>query len=273
MRRNLSFEFASRSDVGLKRSQNQDACGKFPPDNSDLYSDRGQLFIVADGLGGHRGGQEASRMAVDIVQQTFFSAENLSIIQRLKDALETANNQIYERASKTPDLNGMGTTCTALALSHRKAFIAHVGDSRVYRIHRQKIEQLTQDHSQIAELQREGVLTPEQARFHPQRSILNRALGVQPTVEVDLIENLTLHPDDYFILCTDGLAKVEMEEIKNLILTNPLIQACDKLIQLANDRGGEDNVTVQIIRITGSTTPWDKMLTWIKSIILKIKNS
>lgn len=273
MRRNLSFEFASRSDVGLKRSQNQDACGKFPPVNSDLYSEMGQLFVVADGLGGHRGGQEASRMAVDIVQQYFFSNPAESIVQGLKQALEVANQRIYERAASNPELKGMGTTCTALVLYKDQAFIAHVGDSRVYRIHRQKIEQLTQDHSQIAELQREGVLTPEQARVHPQRSILNRALGVQPIVEVDLIENLTLHPDDYFILCTDGLAKVEMEEIKNLILTNPLIQACDKLIQLANDRGGEDNVTVQIIRITGSTTPWDTMLTWIDSILLKIKTS
>ena len=146
----------------------------------------------------------------------------------------------------------MGTTCTALVMKGNRACIAHVGDSRVYRINRRKIEQLTSDHSKVAELMREGVLTEKQAKTHPQRSILSRALGVGESVEVDIIDDITLRSGDFFLLCTDGLAKVTDDEIESIVLSNSVQDACEKLINVAIDRGGDDNVTVQMIRIEGN---------------------
>ena len=249
--RKLSLTIGYNSDVGIVRTENQDCYGKFPEDSDDLRSPMGQLFIVADGMGGHSGGQQASQLAVDAVQRVYFSDSGHDLLSRLKTAFEVANREIYDHSAQKPELRGMGTTCTALALQHNRGYIAHVGDSRVYRINRRKIEQLTSDHSKVAELMREGVLTEKQAKTHPQRSILSRALGVDQSVEVDIIDEIALRPGDYYLLCTDGLAKVTDDEIKSIVLSNSVQDACEKLINVAIDRGGDDNVTVQVIRIEG----------------------
>ncbi len=256
------IDFAGQSHIGLHRKDNQDYYGKFPSDNCDLNTPEGQLFIVADGMGGHQGGKVASQMAVEVVQRVYFSHSTQNISESLKTAFETANREIHQRAMKDSKLAGMGTTCTALVLKQNHAHIAHVGDSRAYRIHRNRIEKLTQDHSKVAQMQREGVLTVEEARNHPQRTILNRALGIQPTVEVDILPNISLSSGDYFVLCTDGLVNVEDVEIQNIVLTNPPQQACEKLIQLANERGGEDNVTVQVVKILKIYSLMDKILSF-----------
>ncbi|MFQ5824504.1 MAG: Stp1/IreP family PP2C-type Ser/Thr phosphatase [bacterium] len=259
----LTITFGSDTHRGLIRTDNQDYCGKYPEDSLKLFSPTGQLFLVADGMGGHMGGREASHMAVSIIQQVYFSNLSGDIPKSLHKAFETANEKIYQVATSNPNLHRMGTTCTVLALKDDKAFIAHVGDSRAYLINRNKIEQLTQDHSHVAEMRRQGILTEEEAKVHPDRSILTRALGVDSTVEVDAINNIPLIAGEYFLLCSDGLAKVDNKEIKSIILSKTPQQACERLVHLANERGGEDNVTTQVIRINGK-------LLQLKEKLLKI---
>lgn len=248
----LSITVGYNSDLGLIRSENQDSYGKFPADNDDLSAPNGQLFIIADGMGGQRGGQKASRLAVDTVQRAYFSNSINDAAKGIRKAFEAANHQIYSCSINKSEYQGMGTTCTALIMKGNQVCIAHVGDSRVYRINRRKIEQLTSDHSKVAELMREGLLTEKQAKTHPQRSILSRALGVNESVEVDIIDGMVLKGGDSFLLCTDGLAKVTDDEIKSIVLSNSVQDTCEKLINVAIDRGGDDNVTVQMIRIEGN---------------------
>ena len=246
----LLLTFANGSDVGLVRSNNQDNYGKFPADSLDLSIPSGQLFIIADGMGGHKAGETASQMAIDIIRHEYFANRAGDIARNLQQAFETANEKIYNSAQQNPDFQGMGTTCIAIVLKERTGYIAHVGDSRAYRITRNSIEQLTKDHSQVAEMMRKGILTEAEAQGHPERSLLTRALGAKPEVETDIIKNVALEPGEWYLLCTDGLAKVSDKEIKRIVSSNTPLKACRKLIDLANRRGGEDNVTVQVISIT-----------------------
>ncbi len=249
----LKIRSCGRSDIGLVRTENQDAWGKFPQDNDDLTTPHGVLFIVADGMGGHQGGREASQMAVRLISQVYFSQSEDSLPSRLKHAFEVANEQILQHAGRNPQLQGMGTTCTALVLQANHAFIAHVGDSRAYRINDHEVTQLTQDHSYVAEMQRQGILTDEEAKGHPQRSVLNRALGAKPKEEVDLVDGILMKCGDRFVICSDGLAKVTDDELKSIVMSKEPENACQALVDLANERGGSDNVTIQIITVT--TTP------------------
>jgi protein phosphatase len=251
----LTIIFNCLSDRGLKRADNQDAYGKFPKDDSALTDAKGLLFIVADGMGGHAGGKEASAMAINIVQQVYFGDPRHDIPQSLRYAMETANAQIYRRASSSLQFRGMGTTCTALAFKNDRVYVAHVGDSRAYRISTAKIEQLTQDHSKVAEMQRLGILTAEEAKRHPEKSHLYRALGIAPVVQADIIADLPpLCEGERFLLCTDGVAKVEAHEIKRLVMSNAPAAACRAIIDLANARGGSDNATVQVIAIASKSS-------------------
>ncbi|MCH7674854.1 Stp1/IreP family PP2C-type Ser/Thr phosphatase [candidate division KSB1 bacterium] len=253
MNRKLTITVGNRTDLGLTRSENQDSLGKFPENSTDLAGPLGQLFIVADGMGGHRGGREASQTAVRIIQDIYSTNKTGDIDEVLEDALREANREIFKLASSDPNLFGMGTTCTVLSLVEDEACIAHVGDSRAYRINESTFEQLTQDHSQVGEMERQGIISQQEAKEHPQRFLLNRALGAREDVEVDIYKNIKLTPGDYFLLCSDGLAKVDDQELKQAVLSNPPQQACDQLVKLANERGGEDNVTVQVIQVEGAS--------------------
>lgn len=215
---------------------------------------KGHLFIVADGMGGHQGGREASQMAVHLIEEEFFSDPSPNIPDSLLRAFNVANTEIYKRAGTDPSLRGMGTTSTALVIIGSTAYFAHIGDSRAYRITEASFEQITQDHSQVEELVRRNILTREQAERHPQRNVLSRAMGVQEEIEVDFFNNITIHPGDNFLLCSDGLAKVPKETIQEIILSHPPQEACDLLVQLANEHGGHDNVTVQVVRINALPT-------------------
>lgn len=242
--------YANLSDVGQVRSENQDFMGKFPEDDVDLASPQGQLFIVADGMGGHKGGRDASRLAVDTIEQVYSLSENSDVANNLKRAFQQANERIYKMSLENPKLVGMGTTCIALALHKNQGTIAHIGDSRIYRISKRKITQLTQDHSKVAEMERRGLLTAEEARHHPERSHLYRALGTKPEAEVDVIDDISLSDNDTFLMCTDGLFNlVEKEELKEIVLSYPPDEACKRLVDLANERGGHDNITLQIIHV------------------------
>lgn len=254
------LSYGSRTDIGNVRSENQDAFGKFPADSLDLAAPKGQMFIVADGMGGHRGGREASALAVNTIQEAYFADPADSPGNRLRNAFQTANEAIYQYGRRNPSLSAMGTTCSALVLKENRAFVAHVGDSRVYRIARSSVRQLTQDHSEVAEMVRRRMLTKEQAEKHPKRSILYRALGVGQVVEVDLIEDLSLSADEFYLLCSDGLYNnVHDDEMHTLVLSKPPQEACDALVSLSNERGGQDNITVQVIHLQGPPSVLDSV--------------
>ncbi len=245
----LFIEFGNKSDLGKIRSENQDHFGKFPAGNEDLTLPKGQLFIIADGMGGHERGREASHTAVRVISEIYYTNRYDDIGESLKHALAAANEEIYHRASSGEGLVKMGTTCTALVLYQNEAFIGHVGDSRAYYLDAGNIEQLTEDHTQVAEMYRKGIISEEEARVHPSKSVLVRALGVRPEIEIDIINRIRLKPDNYFVLCTDGLGKVKKEEIKEIVLNHPPQEACEILVDMANRMGGEDNVTLQVIKI------------------------
>jgi len=239
----LQLEFSALSDVGRTRSNNQDACGEFSRD------DGLRLFVVCDGMGGHEGGATASRIAVETIGAIFEqSSEPPEFL--LEEALEEANRRIHAQAAAEPSLHGMGTTGVALLLGAGDfAWFAHVGDSRVYRLRHGQLEALTADHSLVAELVRKGMLTPEQAETHPQRNIISRSLGPDREVRVD-VSYRQIEAGDQFVLCTDGLwGEVADPAIAAVLQREPAATSASRLVELANQNGGRDNVTVQVILV------------------------
>jgi protein phosphatase len=229
-------EHAARTDVGLEREANEDALLVRPP-----------LFVVADGMGGAQAGDVASRTVVEVFDEAAGTAE-------LPDALEAtvqeANARIHRMAADDPSLKGMGCTATASWVADDRLTTAHVGDSRLYRLRNGSFEQLTEDHSLVGGLVRLGRLTPEEAEVHPQRSVILRAVGVEATVEVDVLHH-ELEPDDVYLACSDGLTGMVRDEvIAETLETFPsLAGAAEMLIELANAAGGRDNITVVLFRV------------------------
>ncbi len=242
----MIISYGATSHVGLVRSENQDAYGSFPENNPDSADER--LFIVADGMGGHLGGKEASRIALLEVPRVFFLDKDLSVKERLMRAFQQANNCIYDKAQEGNGFDRMGTTCTALVLSNGQISIAHVGDTRAYRIEKNKIDLLTDDHTLVEEMRREGVLTEAEARVHPRRNTLTRAMGVEPNLEIDVYEIGEIKSDQRFLLCSDGLSEVTADEFQRIIMQLAPQEATDKLVEIANERGGHDNATALVLR-------------------------
>jgi PPM family protein phosphatase len=252
--------FGNYSDIGMVRTENQDSYGAFPDGNGERMPAKGQLFVIADGMGGHRGGKQASSIAVRTIDEIYFSSPEEDVKESLLHAVKEANTRINEYTVNHPDLIGMGTTCIAMAVTPRGGYIAHVGDSRVYHVTRKSIKQLTKDHSKVAEMERRGLITADEARHHPERSQLYRALGTRTTVEVDIIDEIDLEDNEYFVMCTDGLFNhVEKEEIQEIVLSRQPQEAAQALVRLANQRGGQDNITVQVIQVSGRDSFVDKL--------------
>ena len=245
--RPFAIRFGAKSDVGRVRSENQDAYGRFPEFRSERGSD--QLFIVADGMGGHEDGGRASRTAVEAARDAYFENPEVPAPVCLRHALETANARVHNEAGAGNRAKRMGTTCTAIAIVEDEAYLAHVGDSRAYRISERGITQLSRDHTLIDALLREGVLTEAEAERHPQRHALVRAIGIEPEVEVDVEHLEPPSPGETFLLCSDGLARVTDVEIRDIVRNETPQEAAETLVDLANERGGHDNVTVLVIRI------------------------
>ncbi|HUF18742.1 MAG TPA: Stp1/IreP family PP2C-type Ser/Thr phosphatase [Thermoanaerobaculia bacterium] len=245
----LLVRVAQKTDVGLVRSENQDFAILSTPEEERLAADRGSLMVVADGMGGHRGGATASRMAATIIKTEYLNNEFIDPPTALKHALESANTQIYAAAQTNPELRGMGTTCSALVIRRGVAHFAHVGDSRIYLIRGEEIHQLTQDHSLVASMVREGLLTKDEAEVHPRRNVLQRSMGVIEQVEIDVSSAMAVEPGDTFILCSDGLhglvKEAEMREVARL----PIDSATNEFIQRAIGRGAPDNVTVIVAKV------------------------
>ncbi|HXL04233.1 MAG TPA: Stp1/IreP family PP2C-type Ser/Thr phosphatase [Bacillota bacterium] len=230
---------SARTDVGLVRTVNED---------NYLLGD--VLFAVADGLGGHEAGEIASKMAVNMLKEHPLSDER-DPANRLREAFTRINAAIYQRSISDQSCRGMGTTLTALLIHDGTAYIGHVGDSRAYLVRNDVIYQLTEDHSVVGELVKMGMLTKSEAKVHPQRNLLTRAMGILPTVDIEVVE-AKVEPGDRYILCTDGLSgAIDDSGILDVVMSHQEApeKVVDELIAMANQNGGYDNVTVVAVFI------------------------
>jgi PPM family protein phosphatase len=230
-------EQAGRTDVGRQRTANEDSLVVSPP-----------LFAVADGMGGAKAGEVASAVAVEAVEAWRESDEPAEA--QLAEIVRDANRRIYDLAVADESRRGMGTTLTLAKVHDDEVSLAHVGDSRAYRLRDGELAQLTRDHSLVAELERSGQITPEAAEHHPQRSIITRALGPEPDVEVDTY-TLAGRDGDVFLICSDGLTSmISDEEVTSILRSSgSLDEAADALVRAANQSGGKDNITVILFRL------------------------
>jgi protein phosphatase len=233
---------SARTDVGLRRTANEDCFA---------HAGSAGLYLVADGMGGHTAGQVASKLATEGTVQAYrrVASADASLTEKLRYCVAAANREVFDTAQKKPELQGMGTTLVALLAGRGRIALAHVGDSRAYLIRGGRVRRLTDDHSLVAELVRRREITEVAARGHPHRHVLTRALGVRRSVEADLAE-LTPAVGDVVVLCSDGLTgHVQDAEIAKAVSHNDDLDAvCEGLVDLANARGGEDNITVALVR-------------------------
>jgi serine/threonine protein phosphatase PrpC len=233
----LAAETTCKTDIGRQRRDNED--GAFA---------RAPVFVVADGMGGAQAGEVAARIAIEAFERGLPGGGSPE--ERLANLVREANHQIYERSRADPGRAGMGTTLTAAYVDDAHVAIAHVGDSRAYLFRDGTLQRLTQDHSLVGELVRRGKLSEEQAAEHPRRSIITRALGLEPDVEVDTW-TYPARAGDVILLCSDGLTSMISEErVRDILESNPNLDAvADTLINEANEAGGRDNITVVLLRL------------------------
>ena len=226
------------TDTGRRRRRNEDSYVCEPP-----------LFAVADGMGGAQAGEVASRLAAAVLEEA--NGDELRE-ERIVELIQEANRRVFQRSSEDPAASGMGTTMTvAVTGPDGNVSIGHVGDSRAYRIREGGLEQLTKDHSLVGELMRSGKLSPEEAESHPQRSVITRAVGTEPDVDVDTF-SVDTEPGDVFLLCSDGLTDMVSDDTIQTVIAagdGDLERAARKLVEAANSSGGEDNITVLVFEI------------------------
>ncbi|MEO5657652.1 MAG: Stp1/IreP family PP2C-type Ser/Thr phosphatase [Nitrospiria bacterium] len=250
----MNVQSAGITHVGKVRSSNEDHYGTF---------DEIGLYVVADGMGGHAAGEVASLMAVETIRDTFQAAQAASDRTQpagpgadpgrpIVWAIEQANQRIFTTGRNDPALSGMGTTIAALWLSGETAYVAHVGDSRVYRLRGSVLEQITSDHSLINDYLSRGIMKPDEAATHPMKHVLVRALGTTASVAVD-VKPVPLKPGDLFLLCSDGLSNViPHAELAGTLADPPadLSVRCQRLVDVANRHGGLDNITAVLVTAT-----------------------
>ncbi len=239
----MKCRFAGLTDPGLLRNFNQD----------NYYIDPdGRFFIVADGMGGHAGGQEASQLATEAIQaylEQHWQSQTEST-ELLEQAIYEANQAILEDQKNHPERSDMGTTAVVVMFRNEQPWFAHVGDSRLYRLRSSKLEQITEDHTWVAKATKAGDITPEQARMHPWRHVLSQCLGRRDLQQVD-VQPMDVQPGDRLLLCTDGLT----EELTDPLIASDLQpslrneEAATNLIEAAKEKGGRDNITVVIVEI------------------------
>ena len=251
------LSFAMRSEIGRVRATNEDYSDAFVPTTPDDAWDRGPLFAVADGMGGHAAGEVASRVAVQAALETWSRGAPSAPVSGLRGSIRAANIAVYDAAME-PGHRGMGTTILLLTLAGREAIVGHVGDSRAYLVRRSVCTQLTADHSRVGEMVRMKLLTPEEAAVHPARSQLTRSLGADVAVQVDLTRQ-PVEQGDTVLLCTDGLWDlVSRAEMAASVAgagehpSAPPAAAVDELVELALKRGAPDNVTVLTVSVTSA---------------------
>jgi len=239
------------SDVGKKRKRNEDTCALCVPENLELLEKRGMLFAVADGMGGANAGDFASHLALNVILDDYFRGHAPTIPDGLQNALEEANRVVFAESEVNPERRGMGTTASLVLVRGDCAYIAQVGDSRVY-IGRtdERLFQITADHSLVAEQVRSGYLSAEEARSHSLKNLITRAVGIKATVKMDLFA-FRLQQNDTLLICSDGLSnQVKDDEIANLMALDNLKAAGRSLLERAITEGGPDNITTILLRIT-----------------------
>jgi PPM family protein phosphatase len=258
MKVRTGVEVSTQSDIGCLRTNNEDSFGYWEPEDDRLFLRKGRLAVVADGMGGYEGGQEASRLAVETVVAAYRDFTGDDPQQGLVEALEAAHEQIRQYSFAHPALRGMGTTCTAAAIVKGKAeadgdmlHYVHVGDTRLYLIRGGRITRVTRDHSYVGRLVESGMISAEEAETHPQRNILTAALGTNPDLIMDTpARPEPLRPEDVLLICSDGLwGLVRDPEIVSAVENKGVEQAGRELIRIARERGGPDNITVAILRL------------------------
>ena len=230
----------AKTDIGSKRAMNQDSvyC------NENSVGGFQNLFIVADGMGGHKAGDYASKLCVEKMAESIKNSESITPVTTLEEAVKVANNSVLAEAKANVEYDGMGTTMVACTVMDNTLYIANIGDSRLYIIS-DDIKQITNDHSWVEEMVKKGELTESQARIHPQKNIITRALGIDETVHADYFE------DDKILMCSDGLTNmVEDDDIEYIVRHSSSIEkAVDSLVEKANENGGKDNITVILVEI------------------------
>ena len=250
--------FAALTDVGVKRSHNQDACAANPAVDAAGFASQGHVFVVADGMGGHAVGEKASAKAVRDIPFLYSKHARDGVIPAIRRAFQETNAGIFAIGQQNPEFRGLGTTSTALVLRPEGAWVGHVGDSRAYRIRAGQAEQLTFDHSWVWEIaKRQGVDPDELGDF--KKNVIIRSLGPDPDVEVDIEGPHPVLPGDAFLLCSDGLTGVVTpQEVGAAVTALDPDEAARFLVHLANLRGGPDNITVMIVQTPGGEAPGKK---------------
>jgi serine/threonine protein phosphatase PrpC len=251
------IEVASLTDVGCQRENNEDSYLYWEPAGDEEFQRKGRLAVIADGMGGHEGGLEASRLAVETVREVYDQGFRDDPQTALVESFAAAHARIQEFAERHPAFHGMGTTCTALVLRDRQLYFAHVGDSRLYLLRDAQVLRLTRDHSYVGRLVENGIVRAEDAEKHPQRHILTAALGAGREVAVDGAEHgVALQDGDDLLLCTDGLwSVVTEEELEMAVTANTPAECCAFLVKLARQRGGPDNITLQVLHVASESRP------------------
>jgi serine/threonine protein phosphatase PrpC len=244
-------KFVARSEIGHARENNEDKFDFYEPDEEPLLAARGSVYLVCDGMGGHNAGQIASELAAKQFLHAYYHLGGTAQ-EAARQAILQAHHYIAEMASKVPSRYGMGTTLTALILKQDEGILAHVGDSRCYRLREGVFEQLSRDHTLVARLVEQGIITPEQAKYHPQRNVIRQAVGVadpSEPLEPD-IETFALQAGDLYLLCSDGLTDmVDDAEIEAILRDEPPTRAAWRLVDRALANGGRDNITVVLVRV------------------------
>ncbi len=244
---------SSATDTGMRRSNNQDSHAMVRASSAEIWKQRGHLYMVADGMGAHAVGELASKLACDHIPFNYNKSRGMPAAEAITKAYREAGGIIHSKASANKDFQGMGTTCTTLLLLPEGALVAHVGDSRAYRVRKCRIDQLSFDHSLVWELVRRNHLSSEQASVAVPKNVITRSLGPDPSVEVDIEGPLAVEPNDVYLLCSDGLSGPVNDLELGVFAENFHPKDAGRyLVHLANLRGGQDNITVVILRIG----PW-----------------
>lgn len=248
------------TDMGCVRETNEDSGRHTKPGDLETISRRGELTVVADGMGGHASGEVASNLAVDLISEFYYADTENSPAEALRIAIQEANALIFQKATSEEQYFGMGTTIIALAVVEDVAYSAHVGDSRLYRLRNGRMEIMTTDHSQVMELVKLGLISFAEARDHDDKNVILRAVGTHPTVEVEVSKPIPIQAGDGFLLCSDGLNDMlEDSVIAKIWSSSPnIFDAGENLIEAAKREGGDDNVTVALVRVPGEPEQFER---------------
>jgi PPM family protein phosphatase len=251
MRIRTGVELGNLTDKGCVREDNQDSYCYAEPESDEQFGKKGRLAVVADGMGGYEGGAIASSIAVDVVRATYVSSQDEEPEPALTEAMISAHLAIRTYVREHPELAGMGTTCTAAVLQNGHLIYGHVGDSRLYLMRDGQITRVTRDHTVTERMIEEGLLRADEAMNHPDYHVLTAAMGAGDSVPAEFPQApIALFPEDILLLCTDGLHDlVRDDEMLDVARQNAPGEACRQLVATAKSRGGNDNITVQILKI------------------------